>query len=421
MNLKPAIIIIYLLGFTNVVFAQWETVYSPLLGNTLPWLNTVTFRDFNNGFAAGYTNKRGCVLQTNDNGTTWSTVFTTNDTMQFYDITFSDSNTIFVAGASTWTSSQGGMIAKSNDLGTTWTALPTHSGLSSISFPSSSVGYVAGDFGTIMKTVNAGGSWNTLTTGITSEISSIYFIDSLTGFAGSGKKMLKTTDGGQNWTTYNFPGGDYIVTIYFPSVNIGYCRSYGTAGNLELYKTTDQGLTWNLAYLRTTSTYCTSMFFSNDTIGYLSVSFAVLKTIDGGMSWNHQSSVPVNFFDDVTDVYFINRDTGFAVGAGQFYRTVSGGELIGINEYSNFQNNSLIIFPNPANENITLDLSNRKPGKVEISVFNSEGRRVHFSEENNIQGELNLNISLLENGIYLISVISNDDIPKRSLFVKGVK
>lgn len=77
----------------------------------------------------------------------------------------------------------------------------TNRDLNSVHFPSESIGYIAGQYGTILKTTDGGNSWNTLETGIDKTLESIYFIDSQTGVCvGDYSKIIKTTDGGQTWT-----------------------------------------------------------------------------------------------------------------------------------------------------------------------------------------------------------------------------
>ena len=51
-------------------------------------------------------------------------------------------------------------------------------------------------------------------------------------------------------------------------------------------------------------------------------SCAILKTTDGGYNWIIQNS---NFPGILNSVYFINQDTGFAVGGEQIYNTYNGG------------------------------------------------------------------------------------------------
>src|SRR4051812_47214151 len=103
------------------VFAQWETIYYPFPTPTLPWLNALQFHDFNNGIAVGHKDTwEGCILRTKDNGTTWDTAYSTIDTMNFRDVVYTDSATVFTIGDRGYCCNNNiGIIAKSIDFGST--------------------------------------------------------------------------------------------------------------------------------------------------------------------------------------------------------------------------------------------------------------------------------------------------------------
>ena len=74
--------------------------------------------------------------------------------------------------------------------------------------------------------------------------------------------------------------------------------------------------------------------------------------------------------------------------------------LTGINNYEN--ENSLSIYPNPASENITINFSSTSKN-ISIKIFDATGRLVK-NMENLKSGENTINVSELENGLYLINV-----------------
>ena len=90
-----------------------------------------------------------------------------------------------------------------------------------ICFVNSQVGWASGDHGTIRKTMDGGKTWTGQTSGTTYNLSSIYFIDTLMGWAVGGlydtthSVIVKTTDGGATWVSLPFPDemfrGGFVV------------------------------------------------------------------------------------------------------------------------------------------------------------------------------------------------------------------
>ena len=65
--------------------------------------------------------------------------------------------------------------------------------LNSVCFPDANTGYIVGNFGTILKTVNSGLTWTALSCGTTRHLNSVCFINANTGFAvGDSGLILKT-------------------------------------------------------------------------------------------------------------------------------------------------------------------------------------------------------------------------------------
>lgn len=135
----------------------------------------------------------------------------------------------------------------------------------SVAFPSVDTGFICGTDGRILRTINGGLTWDSLTSNIKYELESIVFVDNNTGFAAGGDTIIKTINGGNTWsidTTIDI--SNYIFGMYFNPKDSGYI--VGTNGLIMKYS----NHRWNI---------------TNPSIG-----------------------------SDLYSVFFTNRDTGYCVG-----------------------------------------------------------------------------------------------------------
>lgn len=123
--------------------------------------------------------------------------------------------------------------------------------------------------------------WFSQSSNTTRHLNDVFFIDPLKGWivADSGT-ILKTTNGGQDWTIQSFPFYRPLNTVFFINENTGYAGG----GFLDITN-----------------------------FGYL------YKTTDGGDNW-----IVLDYGDEVTDILFINANTGF-----RGINSTLGGQSIG--------------------------------------------------------------------------------------------
>ena len=205
--------------------------------------------------------------------------------------------------------------------------------LSSVCFVTADVGYIVGENGLIIKTIDGGNNWSTQTSNTTNSLNSVLFINADTGFAvGDGGTILKTLNGGVNWTESSGGTANDLFSIFFTNTNIGYIG--GDAG--LLLKTIDGGINWGLPQktsLPITAHYpCFSLFFTSENVGY-AASYMGLhpKTIDGGLTWT--GTEPMGAYGGIvggalTSVYFVDANTGFITEQDlkTIYKTTDSGE-----------------------------------------------------------------------------------------------
>ncbi len=230
-----------------------------------------------------------------------------------------------------------------------------------ITFLSPSDAIVVGENGTILKTTDAGQTWNKQSSSATKNLRAVRKFNATTVFAcGGGGALLKTTDGGSTWTAINFPnlegtlmdiaflnestwlvahsrgniykttdGGnswnvvqskatDFFTGMYLVGDQKSKIFAYGgggtrDAGEIALYSSTDNGSTWTKENVIHDQTV-TSMDFSSANTGFFTSYYnVVFKTSNLGQNWT-RISTPVN--TTWREVKFISETEGFLSGEG---------------------------------------------------------------------------------------------------------
>jgi photosystem II stability/assembly factor-like uncharacterized protein len=335
----------------------------------------IDFYDANNGYAVGgdITANTGKMLATTDGGATWTNITLNSGTARLARIDMVDQNTGYAVGLN-------GVILKYSSCppGNGWTAQTSGitMGLIGVSAPSSTVCYVSGSSGKILKTINGGTSWIPQTSGSTEDLYSIIFTDLNNGYAvgnngaalktidggttwtsmpvgtspgigfrcifffnattgyitggigGSPGVILKTTDAGATWTSLTTSGASVnsIYSIYFTSSTDGYANDYSG----HILKTTDGGTSWTSFSAGTTNPLTGTIYFTSATTGYVSgMNGAILKTSNSGASWSALTSGSTT--DDMLGIDFYDANNGYAVGGditantGKMLATTDGG------------------------------------------------------------------------------------------------
>jgi photosystem II stability/assembly factor-like uncharacterized protein len=168
------------------------------------------------------------------------------------------------------------------------------------------------------------------------EISDVFFIDSMTGWACTPYKVpndsvfiFKTTNGGNNWFTlvanYANQGGVGLNKIQFLNHTTGYaCGSGIIDTGKKFIKTTNGGFNWFSVNTPDPFIVIDDMYIFNiDTIWLASAGGGLFRTTNGGTTWTQHA-----FGSSNTDkIYFYNNILGFSRrGAGAHtYKTTNGG------------------------------------------------------------------------------------------------
>ena len=244
----------------------------------------------------------------------WYQIPMTRTDVEVQDMYFTDSETGFVVNRKNTLDSS--FIIKTTNGGNNWTTVLTEQiFLTSINFPTKTVGYSVGSQtpGIIKKTTNAGDNWFTIALLSAYPLRDVKFVNKDTGWVcsddGFDGGVFKTTNGGVNWQRQLNPN-NYTSKLFFLNTDTG----WAVTTLRRIYKTTNSGVNWNLIY--TDLDIIRSFFFLNQNTGWFvggDQDKPLAKTTDGGFNW-HKYPDP-GFFSTMLDIYLLKPNKGWIADA----------------------------------------------------------------------------------------------------------
>ncbi len=143
-------------------------------------------------FAAG---NQGKIFRSADGGASYAS-YTINASVNYMSC-FANDSTVWLSGSD-------GNVYRTSKYSMNLTAFSTgvSTPVNSVFFLNKRLGYICGDNGVVMRSLNGGLNWSAINTGLgTANFSSVHFLDSLNGAAaGSGGVLYTTSNGGASWT-----------------------------------------------------------------------------------------------------------------------------------------------------------------------------------------------------------------------------
>jgi gliding motility-associated-like protein len=160
--------------------------------------------------------------------------------------------------------------------------------------------------------------WVQQTSGTTSQLNRLDFVDENNGFAaGWNGVFVKTTDGGVNWNGTSAPTNEICIGLDFQNATTGFWLS----DTCNVYKTTDAGSNWTQVYTSWTSLDARQIFLTQSRLFVLRNS-DVLFSDDLGATWD---SISTGLFGLHTDISFSDNNNGIVVTASGNVATTSDG------------------------------------------------------------------------------------------------
>lgn len=201
--------------------------------------------------------------------------------------------------------------------------------LHAIFFPTDAIGYAVGKNGTILRSINGGVTWESKSTG-SANYNDVLFFSSKEGYVlGSNGKLLKTTDYGENFTEISISGipsnAVFKKGSIFGNTHI-FAVSTGASSPSYLLASSEGSSTWTLTQLDNFEidgvylgpsegpSYVTWVWGKDSNAG----KYVILK--NGLVVWSDSNRA-------VRDVFFVDKDNGYAVGdGGLILKTTGGGD-----------------------------------------------------------------------------------------------
>jgi photosystem II stability/assembly factor-like uncharacterized protein len=274
-------------------------------------------------YGIGVGNK-GRIIQTTNGGDYWKLIEPKLSLKENLLCAFiSPTGTSYVGG-------DNGVVLKSIDYGETWSSIsiPFEVPVTSIHFSGDSVGLAILELyrdSYLFRTSNGGITWEMQLKGSINEyFHDLEFVNENTGFFITGDKILKTTDRGKNWTQSQSVGYGYeFYDLDFITPMIGFYLK-----NSLLYKTIDGGATWTfISYITSVSILKDAdLEFTSELVGYCGSNGRLFKTIDGGLTWKNAVNNNFDGYLPDTPFYFFDDQNGFFqnLGTRDFSKTNDG-------------------------------------------------------------------------------------------------
>jgi photosystem II stability/assembly factor-like uncharacterized protein len=309
--------LIILLFISGILLPQtgWQAVSHGYSGH----FTDVHFVSSTTGYAVS-SDLSNQMIKTTDGGASWFTVATSSYSPSYID--FYNSSSGYASTGGTW-----GYYTV--DGGSTWYIKYSSSYPYDCSMSSAFNVILVGSSGSIRRSTDQGSSYTSVYTGNTYDLNSVFFYSENYGWTcGKGAAAYYTTDGGVNWTvnyvTATAPALHYMQSVYFISQTTGWCVG-GYSGNYSpIFKTTDGGVNWVKQNHTLTVNQLNAVFFLNANTGWaVGDGGVILYTTNGGTNWTAQTSGTTN---NLREVFFVNSTTGIIVGDfSTILRTVDAG------------------------------------------------------------------------------------------------
>ncbi len=250
----------------------------------------------------------------------------------------------FIDNQNGWIIGYSGTLLRTTDAGESWNSIIIpYQNLKAIQFVNQNIGWIVGDEGLIIKSTDGGNTWFEQEGGQNYYLEDQHFFDDQVGIICGGTigvgRLLRTTNGGNQWDEIALPiYSPRLLSIFFLNNNLGWT----TGANQILYRTIDAGISWDsIAYLAGgISNSHFGLYFLDSLNGNIcgaeyhgtgNNNSSIYKSSDGGFSWTYVAGVGYGIFNSLAhhttsnSIYSVGFG-GWPYTVGRIYKSIDGGE-----------------------------------------------------------------------------------------------
>lgn len=418
-NMKFTLFIFIFISICTDVFPQWTLLRSPVSSA----LNSLSVSDSSTVTACG---DKGTIIRSTDGGDSWN-VFITDTSQQLYSICFTDRMHGWAAGTDTGGT---GVIYNTTDGGQNWQKnFVTSFDLRKICFWDSKKGWAAGNGTKVIRTIDAGATWNLIDIGEGKIMDFDSYPDGtfcflwMKGYVNgtwgifSMDDNSKITPGYQEG--YNFIEGAFgtgrlsildennrwfYIDLHYKGIPLG----------ASVYRIFDNGDSCSV--ISSLSPHLSDIFFSDSLNGWtLPTSMyegitSIYRTRNGGKTWTDEGP-PITFdkfsLYNLTAIRMTDTTSGYAVGTDG--RVLKYSKTTSVSEWNSENLHQRLIieqnYPNPFNPSTRISYTLPESGRITLKVFDLLGKEVaslldEYQEAGDHDIEFNTRIYNIPSGIY---------------------
>jgi photosystem II stability/assembly factor-like uncharacterized protein len=372
-------------------------------------LEDVQFLSENVGFAVGGLvagNSIGVILKTTNGGTNWNqSLFISGSWMR--GLHFMDFNTGTVVGSGPFKRTTTGGVSWFNQTN------PYIPSAWKVHFINSNTGMAVGSAnmsnnGGVIYTTDGGTTWADRSYGHDYAHWDVQLLEANTAFVVNNFSIIKTTNAGVTWIQREYPVG--YGGVSFLDFNKGIVCGGCWPGRVKI--TTNGGDNWT-AIFNPAFTGCLLdiQYIDNDNMVTVGDTGKVYRSTNGGATWFPQ---PTGTTNHLNAVWFINPNTGWAVGNnGVILKTTTGG-FTAVRPISNeipsefelYQN-----YPNPFNSKTIINFQLSMFNYIQLVVYDVLGRQVETLVNEELQPgtyEVDFDGTNYPSGVYYYRLIAGD-------------
>jgi len=196
----------------------------------------------------------------------------------------------------------------------------TDKNLNSIAFIDDYKGFIAGDSGTVLQSLDGGNTWKKIKSQYANSFNSICFNDNKLFVVGTSGFIGMFNNSPNQIQKIISNTSETLFKIYFIDINTGFI----IGSNGLILKTYDGGLSWLIIPSNVKENLFSISFADSKNgivVGWMGT---ILRTNDGGLNWQ-KPKININTY--FKDVLFVNEFLGLIVGGeGKILRTENGGQ-----------------------------------------------------------------------------------------------